>query len=152
MPGLLNYTTTISADKTIGEMQQMLRKAGATSVAVHYGDDQRAGGLSFRVVTKHGLRDFTLPVDITPVQRILADQRSRPYSKTERLQLVADQAERTAWRVARSWLEAQLALIQIGMATLDQVMLPYLHVGPDLTLYAAYQDQQDVLALTAGGE
>ena len=44
----------------------------------------------------------------------------------------------------------RLALIQIGMASLDQVMLPYLHVGPDKTLYAAYQDQQDVLQLTAG--
>lgn len=47
-------------------------------------------------------------------------------------------------------------------ALIDQVMLPYLrrwswrrplrHVGPDKTLYAAYQDQQDVLALTSGCE
>lgn len=151
MPGLLNYTTTISAEKTVGEMQVMLRKAGASSVAVHYGPDQRASGLSFRVATKYGLQDFTFPVNIQPVNEILARQLSRPYSLSDRIERTAAQAERTAWRIARSWLEAQLALIQIGMASLDQVMLPYMHVGPELTMYAAYQEKQDVLRQLESG-
>jgi len=29
-------------------------------------------------------------------------------------------------------------------------MLPYMHVSPDQTMYAAYLDRQDVLALTDG--
>lgn len=150
MPGLLNYTTTVAADKTIAEMQAMLRKAGASSVAVHFGPDQRASGLSFRVVTKYGLQDFTFPVNTQPVNEILARQRSQPYSLSERIERTAAQAERTAWRIARSWLEAQLALIQIGMASLDQVMLPYMHVAPELTMYDAYQERQDVLQLEGG--
>lgn len=151
MAGLLNYTTTIAASKTIGEMQQMLAGAGASFVAIHYADDGRAGGITFRTATKYGVQVFTFEVDRTAVQRVLAKQKTRG-SLAERMESVAAQAERTSWRIARSWLEAQLAVVQIGMASLDQVMLPYMHVGPDKTLYAAYQDRQDVLELTDGGE
>lgn len=148
MSGLLNYTTGIAAGRTIAEMQQMLVDAGATQVAIHY-VDQRASGLTFHAPTKYGPQVFTLPVDVAAVQKVL--QKVRPGGGMSLAKLHSfEQAERVAWRVARSWLEAQLAMIKIGLAQLDQVMLPYLHVAPELTLYAAYQEQQDVLALTDG--
>lgn len=148
MAGLLNYTTTIPAAKTINEMQQMLVHAGATSIAIHY-DDGRADGLTFTAPTKYGPQTFSLPVDIDAVQTILLKQKPRTAKATSKA-YGREQAERVAWRVARSWLEAQLAMIQIGMAKIDQIMLPFMIVGPGQTLYAAYQDQQDVLALTDG--
>lgn len=58
-----------------------------------------------------------------------------------------EQAERVAWRVAREWLLAQLAIIEAQMATLDQVMLPYLQVDGQKTLYAAYREREDTLQL-----
>lgn len=36
-----------------------------------------------------------------------------------------NQAIRTAWRVIRDWVEAQLALVEINMVTVPQVFLPY---------------------------
>lgn len=149
MPGLLNYTTTIPASKTITEMMEMLRNTDATSVAVHYDPERRADGLTFQAPTKYGPQWFTLPVDIAAVNRVLAKQQSRGLM-SDRMARTAAQADRTAWRVARSWLEAQLAMITIGMASLDQVMLPYMHVDTDKTLYAAYQDKQDVLQIESG--
>ena len=60
-------------------------------------------------------------------------------------------AERVAWRVIKDWLEAQLALIDAQMATLDQVMLPYLVIdATGKTLYGSYRDREQV-ALEAGG-
>lgn len=148
--GLLNYTTTIPAPKTISEMQQMLVEAGATSIAIHYAEG-RANGLTFQAPTKYGPQTFTLLVDTASVQKVLAKQRISGGMSQAKFRS-PEQAERVAWRVARSWLEAQLAMIKIGLASLDQIMLPYMHVGPDKTLYAAYQDQQDVLALTTGDD
>lgn len=148
MPGLLNYTTTINANRTITEMQAMLVRAGATAVTLHYGPDQRPTGIQFQVGTKYGPQTFTLGVDIRSVQAILAKGRTRG-SVSERLRAVADQAERTAWRVARSWLEAQLAMVEVELASLDQIFLPYMHVGPNQTLYAAYQESQNVLQIEA---
>lgn len=148
MSSLLNYTTTIPAGRTIGEMQQMLVDAGATQVAIHY-VDQRASGLTFHAPTKYGPQAFTLPVDVNAVRTVLLKQKPRT-AKASSKAYSFEQAERVAWRVARSWLEAQLAMIKIGLAQIDQIMLPYLHISPGKTLYAAYQDQQDVLALTDG--
>ena len=39
----------------------------------------------------------------------------------------------------KDWVEAQAAIIEAGMVTMEQVMLPYLEVRPDgTTLYQAY--------------
>ena len=49
-------------------------------------------------------------------------------------------AERVAWRVIFEWLRAQMTLVASRMVTLDQVMLPYLVVDGDRSLYAAYRE------------
>lgn len=53
-----------------------------------------------------------------------------------------EHATRVAWRVVKDWLEANLALIAAEMATIDEVMLPYLHVGDDKTLWQAYRERE----------
>jgi hypothetical protein len=59
-------------------------------------------------------------------------------------------APRTAGE-CRDWLEAQLALIAARMATIQEVMLPYLHVGDrGLTLWEEYR-QSEQAALPPGG-
>jgi hypothetical protein len=144
----LNYTTSIPASRTIAEVQAMLAKHGAASVATHYVGG-RAGGISFTLVTPHGSRAFTLPVDIDAVHRLLARQVESRTIK-ERKYAEPAHAERVAWRVAKDWLAAQLALIEAQMATLDQVMLPYLHVDGDRTLYAVYRERE--LQAIEGGD
>jgi hypothetical protein len=148
MPGLLNYTTSIAASKTISEMQDALAKAGANSIAVHYENGSPAG-LTFSLRTKHGQQLFTLPVDVPAVHAVLQKQKTSGGMSRAKFESTGH-AERVAWRISKTWLEAQLALVSVQMATIDQVMLPYLHVGPDKTLYAAYLDKQDVLQLTDG--
>lgn len=128
MPAL-NYTTTIAVDKTTGEIQSMLGKAGAKAVAVMY-EDGRTTGVTFTIDTPAGLRAFSLPVDVDAMQRLLTKQRR----SNKRVSDKREQAERVAWRVVKDWLAAQLALIDAQMATLDEVMLPYLVVGEDRTL------------------
>ena len=153
MPAL-NYTTTISADRTLGECQRLLGRAGAAAVAVHYGVDGRADGMSFMLRTPHGERAFQLPVDVSAMQRLLISQskagKIRYHGKGGAGYLTSSEhAERVAWRVVKDWLEAQLALIEAQMATLDQVMLPYLRVDDQRTLYQAYSERE-ALALEAG--
>lgn len=141
---VLNYTTTIASSKTIAEMQAMLAKAGAARIAVEY-DNGAAAGMSFHLVTPHGERVFTLPVDVAAMQRLLTKQRKG----NSRVKDDRAQAERVAWRVMKDWLAAQLALVETQMAALDQVMLPYLHVEPNRTLYAAYKERESVAMIEA---
>jgi len=149
----LNYTTTIAASRTAGECQSILAAAGAASVATHFEGGQPSG-LSFTLKTPHGVRAFTLPVNVEGVQRVLrkaekdgkfAGARKGPGHFSSR-----EHAARVAWRVAKDWLEANLALIEAEMASLETVMLPYLHVDGERTLWQAYQDNERA-AIEAGG-
>lgn len=154
MPAL-NYTTQIPADRSLSECQRLLGTHGAAAVAVHYDVEGRADGMSFTLRTPHGERAFTLPVDVGAMHRLLLAQRSAGKLKSHAKGGVAAltttaHAERVAWRVVKDWLEAQLALIDAQMATLDQVMLPYLRVDAERTLYQAYE-QREQAALMAGG-
>lgn len=155
MPAL-NYTTQIPADKTIAECQRLLGRHGAAAVAVHFNMEGRADGMSFMLRTPHGERHFTLPVDTAAMLRLLTNQRNQGKLKSHGKGGVAalttpEHAERVAWRVIKDWLEAQLAMIDAQMATLDQVMLPYLRVDGEKTLYQAYAEREQI-ALMAGDQ
>jgi hypothetical protein len=148
----LNYTTTIQVNQTVGECQAILGTAGAASVAVHYQDAQPAG-LSFSLATPHGTRAFTLPVNIDGIRQVLVsadrDGQFAALRKKQGTYSSREHAARVAWRVVKDWLEANLALVAAQMATIDEVMLPYLHIDGERTLWEAYKDREQA-ALTAG--
>lgn len=150
---ILNYTTSIAASKTIGEVQELLARHGAARIAIDYSEGSPSG-LTFALTTPHGPRLFTLPVDVDAMHRLLtAEQRAGRLKsgKSKAVMESREQAERVAWRVIKDWLAAQLALVQTQMAALDQVMLPYLHVEDNRTLYAAYTERENLLMLGPGG-
>ena len=136
---LLNYTTTVSVDKTIGQIQKLLVSAGATNVATDYrrvDDTHLPVGIVFTVNTEYGFRKFSLPVNLTSVQAVLTRQRVQPKFRS------VEQAARVAWRIVKDWVEAQLAIIETEMVTLDQVMLPYMQDDSGETVYGLYRGQQ----------
>jgi hypothetical protein len=140
--GPLNYSTAIPVSRTIGECQEILANAGAAAVATLY-ENREPAGLSFRIATPRGLRDFTLPVNVGGVHRLLvkahADGKlNRVSGRDPKTFTTRKHAAAVAWRVVKDWIEAQVALIDAEMVTLDQVMLPYLQVSDDQTLYQAF--------------
>lgn len=141
---VLNYTTSIAATKTVGEMQTALAQAGASRIAVDY-DDGSPVALSFMLSTPHGPRHFTLPVNVDAMHRLLVseDNAGRIRSGSKATRSSRAQAERVAWRVMKDWLLAQLALVATDMAGMDQVMLPYLQIDDTgRTLYANYKERE----------
>lgn len=146
---VLNYTTQIAATKTVGEMQTALAQAGASRIAVDY-DGGSPVALSFMLVTPHGPRHFTLPVNVDAMHRLLVaeDKAGRIRSGSKATRSSREQAERVAWRVMKDWLVAQLALVATEMVGLDQVMLPYLQIDSSgRTLYASYKEREAVAML-----
>ena len=130
---------------TVGEIQAMLVEHGAEAIGVRY-EHRQPVGVHFQLPTAQGVRSFAMPVNVEGVAALLARQ-----SKAGQLKKAAprggwatpEQAARVAWRVVKDWLAAQLALIEAEMATMGQVMLPYMITGPDgQTLYEQYQTRQ----------
>lgn len=142
MVALLNYTTEIDAAKTAGQVQTLLAKAGASGVAMQFADGDPVA-IAFTAMTPFGQREFTLPIHADKVQAVLRKQRVQPKFQT------SEQAARVAWRIVKDWVEAQLAIIQTEMVTIDQVMLPYMRGDGGETVYERYRAQQ--LLLESGG-
>lgn len=123
---LLNYTSTVPAARTIAQIQAILANHGADAIMVQYAD-RKPSSIAFTIVGPFGPRAFTLPADVVAVQKILDQQWNA--KKISRNNATPEQAERTAWRIVKDWLEAQLALVEAGMVSLEKVMLPYMHTG-----------------------
>lgn len=149
MAAPVNYTTSIAATKTVAEMQTMLAQHGAQRIAVDY-EDGRPSALTFSLATIHGMRVFTLPVNIDAMHALLKrkDANGELRSGAKAVRSSREQAERVAWRIMKDWLGAQLALIDSSMVDLTQVMLPYLRVSDSHTLYQAYAENE-MKAITA---
>lgn len=117
---ILNYTTSISTEKTASEIQAKLVKAGAQAVLCEYGGDGIMSAISFRIQTPQGLIFFRLPSNKEGVLRALKSNRKIPSKlKTK------DQASRVAWRILKDWIEAQLAIVEAEIAKISEVFLPY---------------------------
>jgi hypothetical protein len=126
-------TTKISATRTAQEIGSLLANSGATAVLTEYSKDRKICGLSFRLLVRDREIPFSLPVRVDPVYGYLQDQRTRNrYSKETEDR---EQAERIAWRQLLRWIQAQLAMINIGMVEAGEVFYPYIQVAPNQTLW-----------------
>jgi hypothetical protein len=141
---ILNYTTTIAVDKTVGEIQKILGAHGAKSIQVDY-TLGIPSAVAFFVDTPFGERTYLLPANVEGVWQALAQQHRK--GKVPIRLTTKEQAARVAWRIIKDWTEAQMAIIEAGMVTLDQVMLPYMQVGQE-SLYEALKGSR--LALPSG--
>lgn len=128
---ILNYTTTISSEKTGSEIQKKLVMAGAQAVLSEYDEDGVMCAMSFRINDIF----FRLPININGVYSALCEGRKIPG----RLKTY-EQASRVAWRIIKDWIEAQVAIIQAGQADLIQVFLPYAQNQEGKTIYETIKD------------
>lgn len=142
---ILNYTTTIDVAKTMGEIQSALARRGVTRISTLFDQDGIAAGIAFTMHTEYGPREFELPVRTSGVLAAMKSDQKVPRGKC-----TPEQAARVAWRIAKDWLEAQSALIDAQLATLDEVMFPYMVDGRGQTAFQVFRGAQ--LELTTGDE
>ncbi len=129
MSAILNYTTSVAADKTVGEIQRILSQHGNIHVLTGY-QNGVASNISFRVDTKHGTMSFMLPARIEQVESLLKKSRIPQRLRTR------EQAARVAWRIIKDWIEAQMALIQAGQVAIEEAFLPFVQDINGETLYS----------------
>ena len=153
MTALLNYTTAVPVTRTLGEIQATLARSGAQMVATRY-DGGQPTGVTFTLPGVAGDRAYVLPVQVPAVHKVLIRQENagefRASGRRRGTYSTPEHAARVAWRIAKDWLEAQIALVQAGLAALDQVMLPYLLADGQRTTYELYQEHQQRLQLPRG--
>ena len=132
MGKIANYSTTVPAMKSIGEIQGILVTHGAKHILMDYEQGEPIG-VAFIIGTPHGDIPFRLPANINRVQAVLNKQRVRTTVSPEF-------ASRVAWRILKDWMRAQMAILETEMVSIDQIFLPYMEVDKGKTLYEVMLD------------
>lgn len=138
---LLNYTTTVDATRTIAEIQQILAAKGALSVSVDYDNTGFPSAVTFKVMINGHEVWYRLPSKYDEAERALLASRDIPERFKKR-----EQAIRVCWRILKDWVEAQMAIIQLGQAELAEVFFPYaIDATSGLTLFHHWAENQKML-------
>ena len=131
-----DYTTKIDVYTTIGQIQGTLVKHGARRIMQEYDREGAPQTLCFEIETSYGFRAIRLPARVEGVQ-----------STFQRDKVRADiaQAQRTAWRIIKDWVDAQMAFIDSMMTSMEEIFLPYMLADDNLTVFEMYKNQQLML-------
>lgn len=126
---ILNYTTSIDSEKTIGEIQKCLVKHGATKIVTDYADKVPCA-VTFALEINGVLVGYSLPANYEGVLNSMKKDKSVSRNKCTR-----EQAMRVSWRIVKDWVEAQMAIVEAQLAEVGEVFLPYAVTKKGNTLY-----------------
>ena len=127
------YTSLISPEKSIIQIEKKLVEIGASHIAKSY-ESGHLSGIMFQVQNKDRPMSFKLPANVGLVTDMMLSDIKRPRCGTENR--IREQAERTAWKLLLDWVEVQASMILIGRREVVEVFLPYLYdFQKDETLY-----------------
>ncbi len=138
-----NYTTDIPVERTVVEIQKILSENGANAIAIEY-HDGAITDIFFKVKRNGQELPFRLPAKVEGVYQALWGGKE----EWEYIRYGAgwrQKAERIAWRICKTWLEAQITLINLEQAKLEEVFLPYLVMAGDKTLFEMMEQNQFLL-------
>src|SRR6476620_12194188 len=111
---LFMETTEVPAERSASEIVAELIKAGASAINTDYVAGTIAG-LRWVMKVRGVDQVFSMPVRIEPVEKLLLSRRKGYLSANDRARIHA-QARRVAWRQLLRRTQAQMAMIQCGMA------------------------------------
>jgi hypothetical protein len=144
MQPIKNYTSDKPLERIFAELQGTLVAHGAKHISYEYGDDGTVVGVTFVVPVQGRLLPIKLPARVKNAQALLKQQwdaglisHKRGAEKTYGFA----QAYRVAWRNILDWVQAQMALLDIGMVKMEEVFLPYVVYREGKTLYEYYEQR-----------
>lgn len=101
----------------------MLAKHRATHISIR-NEGSMPVGITFTMNYKNVPLNFAIPCRIENVWKVIKDDPKA--AKVLRKRHTEAQAARIAWRIVKGWVEVQLAIVEVEMATIEEVFLQYL--------------------------
>lgn len=140
---ILNYTTKIDSYKTLTEIQQILSRSSARKCVIDSDGDGNPVALTFCLIWNGTMTAFALPCNFEGVLRAM-----RNNKKVPRTYCTEEQALRVGWRIVKDWVAAQMAIVEAGLSSPQEVFLPYAVTKSGETLFK-YLEQDNTLLLPA---
>ncbi len=140
--------TEIPTDRTAAEISSCLVQAGATTIHTRY-KDGKISGLDWTMRVGMNEVRFAMPARVDPVYQMLASRRQGwsknygdKYFGSELREKLRSQADRVAWRQLLRWVQAQLAIIEVGMVKSAEVFMPYMQQADGRTFFEYFEAKQ----------
>src|SRR5437660_11332098 len=139
-----NYTSDKPIERIFAELQQTLGTHGAKQISFDYGDDGRVHGVAFTIKVHDRNISVKLPARVEKAQAVLKKQWDEgviSHKRGKENTYGFEQAYRVAWRNILDWVQAQMALLEIGMAKMEEVFLPYMQDNQGVTFFERMEQQ-----------
>ena len=124
-----NYTSSISAEKSVARIEAMLVAAGVKQVLKIYSqsEDHSLEGIVFeyKLANTDRFVSIKLPARVEQIENLLKAKIKRHTDSA--LANIKEQAQRTAWKLLAEWVEINIALVELQQIDLLEVFLPYVY-------------------------
>jgi hypothetical protein len=143
-----NYASDKPIDRIFAELQQTLGTHGAKQISYDYGDDGKVQGVQFVIKVNDRFIPVKLPARVEKAQAVLKNQWDAgviSHKRGKENVYGDEQAYRVAWRNILDWVQAQMALLEIGMAKIEEVFLPYMLDREGITLFERMEQRSFLL-------
>jgi hypothetical protein len=133
-----NYTSDKPIDRIFAELQQTLATHGAKQISFDYGDDGKIHGVQFVIKVNDRFLPIKLPARVEKAQAVLKKQWDTGVisHKNGKANILGyEHAYQVAWRNILDWVQAQMALLEIGMVKMEEVFLPYMQDRQGVTYF-----------------
>ena len=121
-----------------------IERIGAKQISFDYGDDGKVNGVQFVIKANDRFIPVKLPARIEKAQAVLKKQWEDgviSHKRGKEQTYGYEQAYRVAWRNILDWVQAQMALLEIGMAKMEEVFLPYMLDKQGATFFERMEQQ-----------
>jgi len=118
---LKNYTSAATVTNTIARIEAVLIRCGVTGITKEYGPNAVIAAVLFEI--PHDGKYFTIriPADVEQALDALWNDycEKNPIEGRRRKKRghFADQAARTAWKLAQDWIEVEMSRLQLKQST-----------------------------------
>ena len=126
-----NYSTIISVERTVAEIEKTLAKHGAKAILKEYDVSGRVTALNFIIDFEGMNMPFRLPLDIKALMEVINNQIDNPKEKEGRIQKKykndMEYARKVGWRIIRDWVDAQMAFVDLKQVKVQEAFLSYVY-------------------------
>lgn len=136
-----NYTTEVSADRSIQEIERILIDHEATDIWKEYAGKQVVA-LNFGIKTEFGKLPIRLTANVEGVRQVLINEQRSGKIKISKQKVAGEEHPRNvAWRVIRDWVDSQMARVDAEKVNIERIFLADVYdMHNKRTLYDALRE------------
>lgn len=143
-----NAYSTADVGKLFAQLEQTLARHGAKQIMMDYDDQGRRRAVFFSLDYHGQLISIKLPARVEQAQSVLKRQYDANLGSVRKMGAKAysyEQAYWVAWRNIVDWVEAQMALVELELARMEEVFFPYITTRSGQTLFEQAEANQVLL-------